>query len=183
MMRPILLLLLAVLILSGCALVEVEPDPASPFYPVPEGSVLEIHQPITIPAGRTRVWLQRGRVVAGQDWWHPACNLEVNTLDRERSRTVEPGRFEVIRVQGMDDFARQQIPAGGVMNAGLYAGYDTGGNTWMWRGHHLWLSSAEQPDVLRLTCVGVYARAHEVRPPSIEQIREALGPVASLRLP
>jgi len=182
-MPQILWLLLAVLTLSGCALVEVEPDPASPFYAVPEGSVLEIHHPIAIPAGRTRTWLQRGGVVAGQDWWHPACNLEITTLDHEQRQTVEPGRFDVIRVQAMEDFAGRGVPAGGLMRAAFRADYDTGGTTWMWRGHHLWLSSAEQPDVRRLTCVGAYARPHEVRPPSIEQIRDALGPVASLHLP
>lgn len=175
---------LVVLSLSGCALVEVEPDPASPFYAVPAGSVVELHRSITIRPGSTRVWLQRGQPGVGQDWWHPACNLEVNTLDRERAQTVAPGRFEVIRVQQMEDYARLQTPPMGAITVALRTDYgDDGGVTWMWLGYHLWLRSAEQPDVRRLTCVGSYARPFEVRPPSIAQIREALGTVASLHLP
>jgi len=177
-----LMLALVALSLSGCALFEVEPNTASPFYAVPEGSVVEIHEPITIPPGNTRAWLQRGRVSAGQDWWYPACNLEVNTLDRERAQTVAPGRFDVIRVQQLE-YAQLQTPPTGATPVALRADYNGGGVTWMWRGHHLWLSSEEQPDVRRLTCVGIYSRPFGVRPPSIDQIREALGTVATLHLP
>jgi hypothetical protein len=170
------------LVLSGCALFEVEPDTASPFYAVPEGSVLELHQPITILPGTTRVWLQRGRVAAGQDWWYPACNLEVNTLDRERAQTVVPGRFGVVRVQWLE-YAELKTTPVAAMPVALRADYNGGSVTWIWLGYHLWLSSAEQPDVRQLTCVGVYSLPFEARPPSIDQIREALGTVATLHLP
>jgi len=53
----------------------------------------------------------------------------------------------------------------------------------MWQGCHLWLASAEQPDVRRLTCVGVDSVPFTARPPSIDQIRDALGTVATLHLP
>lgn len=177
-----LLLAWVALILSGCALFEVKPDTASPFYAVPQGAVVEIHQPITIPAGNTRVWLQRGRVGVGQDWWYPACNLEVNTLDRERDQTIAPGRFEVVRVQPTQ-YTQLQTPPAAVMPVGFRADYNGGGVTWMWLGQYLWLSSAEQPDVRRLTCLGVYSVPFTARPPSIDQIREALGTVATLHLP
>jgi hypothetical protein len=175
----------AALVLSGCASFEVPQDTTSPFYAVPEGSVLEIRQPITIRAGTTHVWLQRGSVSVGQDWWHPACTLEVNTLDRERAQTVAPGRFDVVRVQRMEEYAQLQTPpvAAAAMPVVLRADYSSGSVTWMWQGYHLWLSSAEQPDVRRLTCLGVYSVPISARPPSIDQIREALGAVASLHLP
>ena len=183
MIAKMVIAVLAALTLSACALLEVEPDTASPFYVVPEGSVLEIHQPLTIRAGTTRVWLQRGRAGAGQDWWHPACNLEVNTLDRERDQTIAPGRFEVVRVQPTQ-YTQLQTPPAVAMPVAVRAGdYNGGGVTWTWLGQYLWLSSAEQPDVRRLTCVGVYSRPFEARQPSIDQIREALGTVATLHLP
>lgn len=182
MTARIILTALAALTLTACALLEVEPDTASPFYAVPEGSVLEIHEPLTIRAGSARVWLQRGTAGAGQDWWHPACNLEVNTLDRERDQTVAPGRFAVVRVQSTQ-YTRLQTPPSVAMPVAFRTDYNGGGVTWMWLGQHLWLSSAEQPDVLRLTCVGVYSRPFEARQPSIDQIREALGTVATLHLP
>lgn len=175
---------LAALMLPACALLEVEPDTASPFFAVPTGSVLEINQPLTIRAGSTRVWLQRGNVGVGRDWWHPACNLEINTLDRERDQIVAPGSFEVVRVQGVEEYTQLQAPMlAAASPVSLRAAFDDGGVTWMWLGHHLWLDSAEQPDVRRLTCFGVYSRPFEARPPSIDQIREALGSAATLHLP
>lgn len=173
---------LAALSVTACALLEVEPDTASPFYAVPEGSVIEIHQPLTIPAASTRVWLQRGRVGVGQDWWYPACNLEVNTLDRERAQTVAPGRFDVVRVQRLE-YAQVQTTLAAAMSVAFRADYNGSSVTWIWQGYHLWLSSTAQPDVRQLTCVGAYSRPFEARPPSIDQIREALGTVATLHLP
>jgi len=179
-----LVLAFVALALSGCALFEVEPDTASPFYALPEGSVLEIRQPIPIRAGSTHVWLQRGGVGVGQDWWYPACNLQINTLDRERVQTVAPGRFDVVRVQRMDDYAQLQTPPIAAEPVAVRADFSGGSSvTWMWQGYHLWLSSAEQPDVRRLTCVGVYSVPFTARPPSIDQIQEALGTVATLHLP
>jgi hypothetical protein len=61
--------------------------------------------------------------------------------------------------------------------------YDDGGVMGMWRGYHLWLESEEQPDVLRMTCMGAFARVWEVRPPSLEDLRVVFGEVATVHLP
>lgn len=180
-MRVHFWLLTGMAVLSGCALLSVPEDSSSPFFRVPPGSVLELHEPLPIPPGRATVWLQRGGVAAGQDWWYPGCSIEVRTLDREAVQTLRPGRFVVRRVQQIEITA---IPStvGAVMVASLDS-VNSGGERWFWLGYHLWLESAEQPDVLRLSCVGAYARAFEVRPPSIDEIRAALGRVATLHLP
>lgn len=168
--------------ISGCALVTVPADPASPYYMVPEGSVIELHQPLRIPPGSTRVWLVRGQPAAGRDWYAPGCNLEIDTLDRERVQIVDPGVFEVSRVQRTSEHTSER--AAGVVVAALGAGFswDSGDNR-TWQGYHLWLHSDRQPDVRRLTCKGIYAEPWQATPPSIEVIRETLGAVASLRLP
>lgn len=180
-MRAHVCLVISIAVLGGCALVSMPGDTSSPFFRVPHGSVLEIHEPVRIPPGRATVWLQRGGVAAGQDWWHPGCSIEVRTLDREAVQTVQPGLFAVHRVQQVE-WSAAPSPVGTVMVASL-GSVHSAGERWLWLGYHLSLESAAQPDVMRLTCVGAYARAFEVRPPSIDEIRAALGRVATLHLP
>ena len=183
--------LLAVLLagtLLGCAAMEVTRDPASPFFVIPEGSLIELHQPLEIRAGSARIWLQRGRVAPGHDWYAPSCNLEIRTLDRERSQTVVPGTFVIRRVQQMEERVELRQPEvqlaalgfGGRLRVG---DYDDGGMMGMWRGFHLWLESEEQPDVLRMTCMGTFADPLEVRPPSLQDLRVVFGEIATLHLP
>ena len=183
--------LLAVLLaatLLGCSAIEATRDPASPFFVIPEGSVIELHQPLEIRPGTARIWLQRGRVAAGHDWYAPSCNLEIRTLDRERSQTVQPGTFLIRRVQQMEE--RVELPRPDVQLAAVGFGlgfrvgdYDDGGMMGMWRGYHLWLESEEQPDVLRMTCKGAFSTTWDVRPPSLDDLRIVFGEVATLHLP
>ena len=60
---------------------------------------------------------------------------------------------------------------------------DDGGTSEVYEGYHLWLESSDQPDVRRLSCRGVYAMPAYAKPPSIAEIRAALGAIATLRLP
>lgn len=174
-------------ILLGCATLDATKDPASPFFVIPVGSTIELHQPLEILPGTARVWFQRGRVVAGHDWYAPSCNLEVRTLDRERIQRVTPGMFVIRRVQQMEERVELsqpeiQLAALGLSGGLRVGGLDDGGMMGMWRGYHLWLESAEQPDVLRLTCMGVFADPWEVRPPDLDDLRGIFGAVATLHL-
>jgi hypothetical protein len=187
MFRPAVLIVLA-LGLPGCAAVSVPGDPASPFSVVPEGTIVELHRPVPIPPGRARAWFQRGRLVAGHDWYHPACNLEVRTLDRDAVQTVQPGSFRVRRVQQMLETVghdkRPSVDGVIAVRTRLADGGDWGGGpTYVQLGYHLWLESREQPNVLRITCLGARDLAFEALPPGISDIREAFGEVATLRLP
>jgi hypothetical protein len=168
--------------LSGCASLMGPADPASPFFAVPVGSMLVLHEPVRIPPERTRVWFQGGQATYGRNWYEPACNLEVNLLDRQNAQTVEPGRFTVRRVQQLMDMT-DLTPIGRPVTAMRVASVDDDGISYLWLGFHLWLENPDQPNVLRLTCMGEYAAAWEVVPPSVNEIREALGTVASLELP
>lgn len=173
--------------LVGCAAMEATRDPASPFFVIPVGSVIEVHQPLEITPGSARIWFQRGRATVGRDWYTPSCNLEIRTLDRDRTQTVMPGTFVIRRVQLMEEWVERrqsevQLAAVGFAGGLLVGDYD-GGPMGMWRGYHLWLQSDEQPDVLRMTCMGGFAPAWEAMPPSLEDLRAILGDFASVRLP
>lgn len=169
--------------LSACSTPTARQDESSPYYAVPQGSVLQLHRPIEIRPGSTRTWIQRGEVVRGFDRYWPNCSLEVSRLDHDNSQIVEPGGFTVTRSQ----FLREEVAilshSVRVAALRLAAAEDSGGHSMIYEGWHLWLDHPDRPNVRRLTCRGVFADPADARPPSIDEIRAALGEVATLRLP
>lgn len=71
----------------------------SPFYPIPVGSRLILKQPLSIPADRASVYIQRGRIVPynGRDTYYANCEFELYTL-KPVERTVDPDEFTVSKV-------------------------------------------------------------------------------------
>lgn len=80
--------------LAGCA---TGPGPLGPRYqtPVPEGSILVLEQPLEIPAGAARVFVQEGQVVqGGTNRFQPYCSFGLERVDDEPLiGTIEPDRF------------------------------------------------------------------------------------------
>ena len=67
------------------------------------------------------------------------------------------------------------------MVAGLshaLAGFGGSGSSSYHEGFHFWIYSERQPDVRRMSCYGVYAQPYELYPPTLEEIRVALGGLA-----
>lgn len=176
----------AMLLLGGCA-AQVRGDLGSPYYAVPEGSTLELHRPVTIPPGRTRVFLQDGEVSTGFDSYRTSCALEITEL-ADRPRMVEPDSFRVTRTQRImleevveaEPLRLAAVGFGFGIGFGPFLATDDGGAPMVYEGWHLWLESPRQPGVRRLSCRGVFADVAEAEPPSIREIREALGGLASL---
>jgi hypothetical protein len=50
-------------------------------------------------------------------------------------------------------------------------------------GYHLWLADGPDPDVMRLTCLGMLDEMWRARPPTLDEVRAALGELATLELP
>ncbi len=170
-------------LLVGCSQTGlVNKDPATYWTLPPVGTTVELHETLTVPGGHTRVFLQRGKVVSKQgfDRYVPSCNFEIRTLS-EQSREIRPESFLVTRVQRETaEVVQQDYP---VMLAGLnHAGMDDG-LPMIVQSVHLWISTDLQPDIMRLTCRGAFDDPSAVEPPSIEQMRKALGNYASLKLP
>lgn len=159
----------------------------SPYYKIPPGSVIRLEQRITIPVGKTRIWIQDGRIAGtGFNSFVPSCNVEVTRLDEENPQYVEPGEYRITRTQ----FLREAISSAGPRMVAsrdrilLAESVDSsGGDEFYHEGYHLWVDNPQQPEVRRFTCRGLYGFPYETRPPSISEIRSALGPVASLILP
>ena len=173
--------LLTLLFLLGCAQSGLTPrDPASPYYAPPAGSKIELKRPITVPAGATRVFLQRGELVQGMhfDRYLPSCNFEVRELS-EQPQTIEPETFLVVRVQREEAevVTRPGPPVQVASNS------DDGGLPMVTESIHLWLGSSQQPGLMRLTCRGAFDDVWRAYPPSIDEIRTALGDYAGIVLP
>jgi len=66
----------------------------------------------------------------------------------------------------------------------LPAGHDGGGggSPMIQEGYHLWLAGGKDPNVMRLTCLGMLDEMWRVRPITLDEIRRALGAVATLEV-
>lgn len=169
-------------LLAACS-ASVPKDPSSPHYQVIEGSILQLKRKIEIPPGRVRVFIQNGRITANFDHYAPNCNVEVNKLDHANVQYIEPGDYRIRRVQSSVEEVVQSKPAlVAALGIGPWlAGNDSDGNAMVYEGYHLWLDDPEN-NFRRLSCRGTYADPWDARPPSIAEMRQALGAIADLRL-
>lgn len=182
----LLFAVVALLLSGGCALLP-ELDERSPYFKVPKGSVIDLNERIRIPPAYARVWIQNGVQVGTRfDAFSPSCGVEIARIDRERPQYVEPGRFRVVKVQFLREEVVQARPAR-VASAG---GDSSDGTEWQdlgaplyHEGYHLWVKNPDQPNVRRFTCRGVYDSPSDAKPPSVQEIRAVLAPVATLLLP
>lgn len=182
-MSKSLLVPLLALGLNGCtALGPFEPD--SPYWLPPVGSEVDLKQSLEVRPRSARVFLQQGGVVSkgGVNQFLPSCNFEVNQVFEDRSQTIQPDTFRVLRVGRQWEEVVQHASA---QYAALHlaGGNVDGGTSMIIHSVHLWLESAKQPQVRRLSCRGGVDDPPKARPPSGEEIFQALGVIASLRVP
>ncbi len=184
-MRRLVLLSVVAFLLDACQ-TGYEGDENSPYYAVPAGSVLTLHQDVEIPPHRAGVFLQGGQIkpLSQINQYYPHCKFEVLKIS-DVPRTVRADRFTIEKVaQEITD----TVDAGGMRLAGVSIGIGIGINTRGGDGGsvrafatRLKLRSAGQPDVYLLSC-GQWAYPHEGRHVSIREIRRVLGDVFTLQL-
>ena len=178
-MKNAILSLLA-LLLSACSqsyLYNDDPDYAYNLPPV--GSTLVLKRPVTIPAGETRIFLQRGEQLRKSDFdrYEPSCSLEVRKLS-DQPQEIEPDSFVVSKVQRLTQEVVQQPLHDGLLKV-IHEG---SGKPMVVHGYHLWLGSDRQPDVLRMTCRGYFDDLTRAVPPSLNDVARSLGDYAELQL-
>jgi len=144
---------------------------------VAPGSSIVLHRAVTVPAGSARVFLQAGAVLAKTrlNTYLPHCNLEVREVasvpldiepDTFTVRSVAEGEESVVGINGERYAARLRVTD------------DT--PTMVSRYVHYQLHSPRQPQVLRLTCHGGMDFPGRALPPSLGEMRQALGGVLSI---
>jgi hypothetical protein len=171
---------------SACSSLVVT-DPASPFYVPPVGSRVVVKQPLTVPPGKTRVFLQYGQIIprSERDDYAVNCNFEINTLS-DSPRTIEVGSYTVSRsLRRSDDIVSREplrVAASGGL-AGVMMFRSDGGTPVLFEEAVLTLTSTPPTDVRELACRGAMDEPTEMRLPTLAEMRQALGAYATIEVP
>ena len=168
-------------LLSACGPMTIKDAATQTFVPI-EGWVLELHQEVTIPPNRTRLFFQGGRVSNGINEYEPHCQLRVRPISTQ-PRPVHPDRFRIDKAFGEVDSIVSNGPvrlaaAGSAVVMG--GGGDGDGPGQLIHFFYLGLHSERQPDVSYLVCGGPLNDPAFSRYPTLQEIRASLGDYATL---
>jgi hypothetical protein len=171
---------LAAALVLGCA-TRMQVGEGGRWVEIPPGSTLTLNAPVPVPQDRARVFFLDGRVRPSGASLGPSCGLEVRTIARDRDQEIQAGTYRIARVQRYWTEVAGRWPAAAPRLVPAQAN-DGGGSPMVQEGYHLWLESGPDPNVMRLTCLGMLDDLWRARPPTIDEIRSALGRVATLEL-
>lgn len=179
MMPKISFFVAACLVLVACQQAPVR-DEASHFSRVGVGSSFVLHESLIVPVGHARVFLQGGKVVAKVQLnrYHPHCNFEVRSVSDGTLR-IEPDTF---LVTGIEEHMEEVVTRRQPLRYAAFSMEDFDSMAMITRFVRHWLYSERQPEVMRLTCHGGFDDPSEALPPSIAEIRQALGKLVTLNL-
>jgi hypothetical protein len=172
-----------VLLLGGCAGLE-STDPASPYYAYSTGWSAQLNRPLTIPPGAATVRLQYGEIVPrnGVQEQDPFCVVELNTVS-DAPQTLQPGRFEVLRVTR----SVSTIFAQGASSSFMYTGARNDGElTMLYYITEFHLRDPAQPNLRSMTCAWDQIKPGNwpmMRHLTLDEIRRALGDWMTLNPP
>lgn len=169
--------------LAGCAMTLPLADEAGQ-----QPRVLELYEGIAIPEGRTRVFMQNGRIVTGIDEFAPHCALEIRHLSGP-PRWVPAGRYPIKRIQAVMTEVVYGVPSGRFAGVSVGIGIHVGSSSiWdddlsppeVFEGYHFWLLDTANVGLLRLTCFGARDMPADVEPPTLVELRQVLGGMGRL---
>lgn len=173
----------AFLTACGTALVT---DPAAKNYVPSPGSIVTVPQRIEVPGGQTRIFFQRGEIVkklSDIDHYKANCNFEINTLS-ETPRYIEPGTYTVTRTTRQEKEVAQIKPLQyASLTIGGMVSTDGDGPSMYFEEVRMVLTSEQPSDIRNLACRGVLTDPGWVEPPTLAEIREALGKHATISVP
>lgn len=167
-------------LLTGCRTVQIEESTGGPWTPIPPGSTLTLNHPVQVPQDQARVFFRDGQVSPAGANQGPGCGLEVRILSHNGPQTITPQTFRVSRVQiYWAEVAHLVRP--GAVHLQLAEVGGGGGGPMIQEGYHLWLVGKDT-NVMRLTCLGMLDAMWKSRPITLDEIRRALGAVATLQV-
>lgn len=164
----------ACVVLAGCQSTVVLTDDSRMFDAGP-GSSLKLNQYVQIPPNRARVHFQNGAPLPADqlDKFKPWCELEIKTL-KDTTQTLAPDQFAITKIVNDAQFIEQNLDIGRGVAVFGGAAYDL-----VPYASLMYVSSQNQPDVLRLICVRK-ARAATQGYPNLSEMRAVLGQFITL---
>ncbi|MGE5241192.1 MAG: hypothetical protein ACM3NI_06040 [Bacteroidota bacterium] len=154
------LLLTLPLLFSACHNRD-ETDENSPYFVIPVGSRLVLHQAVTVPAFAAAAYLQGGLWMPQTEIsrYNPHCKFELRQ-PKDAPQTVAPDEFVITRTT-------EEV--------------EVQSETTQIRSRVLMLQSERQPQVSRLSCT-VWQTLVEGRPVNGRELRQALGRAFTLEI-
>ena len=154
---------------------------------VPEGSSVAINQPLTIESGNSKVYMQRGQAMSRiEHTYEPYCYFATKRPKAEMkvTATLQPTDFTVVKEYRRRD-QTASLPYDVATSVSI--GVSIGSGTWLARAeggpqnlnYYMKLSNDSQSPVTALVC-GVYAQPDERGIPTIDEIRAAVGALATI---
>ena len=176
--------LILFVLLAACQTPPEQGEQAPAYLAITPGSELILNQPLSIMPNSVSVYLQYGKLMGYRelDRYYANCKFELYSMS-ESMREVKPDRFLVARVTTEEEIVSREMPrlAGKGIGIGIHFGNGDGGPTAVIYTVVIYLQSAEQPDVFRLSC------QHWDDPAwgdqlTLEDVRKALGNVFTLKI-
>lgn len=150
-----------------------------PYSYPKKGMTLVLHKPVTVQADTTGVYIQGGKITGGaHSRRDPYCEFRVRKL-KESPQTIQPDRF-LIKSAGSNTRLVIHPP---VQLASLYLQASSSGGdapSDIIYTIDMKLYSENQPDVILLECGGAEDHPAEAYAPTLEEIKVALGEIATL---
>ena len=173
------------LMLTACASVPLTAsDPG--LNTVRTGSILTLHQPLTIPALKVRTSIQYGEETTAIDPSEPYCEFEVNTI-LETSVTLPAGEYKITRVlqyefpfAGRNSTSSNMVSSSNELTAWKVLAFASADSIWHYTTAFR-LESNLHPDIRQLECGTVFGEGYFARHITIRQFKIIAGGIMSLR--
>ena len=152
------------------------------FDDLKPGSTLILKQDVFIPSGLAAFYLQDGQVVSEIEIRvrQPHCKFEVNTISDTR-KLIRADEFEIIRYSMDTDYVMKEVQRFAALSiSGFMSG--GGGPTAEVYTIEMFLKSAQQPDVLRISC-GHWEDPQDGNYLTLSQVKQAIGSVMEFEQP
>lgn len=158
-------------------------DENSPYFAPAVGSQLILKKDVRIEPEKARAYFQNGVIVKSINYYAPHCQLEVNDV-LAISQTVRADTFTITEVSADNleivQATNIQLASNTDIRASIGIHYPDVSDIMYAR--RMKLSSTQQTNVRALICAGVFDSPMDAEYPSINEMRQALGDYAELRL-
>ena len=175
-----LLLLIPALLLTACQ--SMLPKDGNVLFRKLPGGTFVLHREVVIAPGLAHITFQDGAAAYGASEFHPRCELEVKFI-MDTPQTIPAGSYRIGAVRGLQRYVNR--PPGGIRlaNAGdTLQLADSGTDEWLMHTYWMQLLRDEQEDTPNLICGGAYGFPYYAHYPTLQEIRDSLGNLATLTL-